>query len=173
MQAQEFLLLLLLLLLLPAAAAAAAHAEGKAAVRSWFMEHILQPPYHTIVEHILQPTPSPLTSSSPLPPLTASSIRFTRFPPPPLRFASRPYSARAHVLVGCKPTPPLFMELPFFPVSTIHHRSNLSNKSFTSHISTAGEDQQPGKMLRLRNFLNIHQILRHKVEKPLVQFKAL
>ena len=93
---------ILLLLLLPAAAAAA-HAEGKAAVRSWFMEHILQP------------TPSLLTSSSPLPPLTASSIRFTRFPPPPLRFASRPYSARAHVLVGCKPTPPLFMELPFSP----------------------------------------------------------
>ena len=104
---------ILLLLLLPAAAAA--HAEGKAAVRSWFMEHILQPPYHTIVEHILQPTPSLLTSSSPLPPLTASSIRFTRFPPPPLRFASRPYSARAHVLVECKPTPPLFMELPFSP----------------------------------------------------------
>ena len=74
-------------------------------------------PYHTTVEHILQPTPSLLTSSSPLPPLTASSIRFTRFPPPPLplRIASRPYSARPHMLVGCKPTPPLFMELLFSP----------------------------------------------------------
>ena len=97
------------------------------------------------MEHILQPTPSLLTSSSPLPPLTASSISFTRFPPPPpLRIASRPYSARPHMLVGCKPTPPLFMELlfspsapPAKPLQQILHLPNQRNRPRSAALQNA------------------------------------
>ena len=140
------------------------------------MEHILQPPYHTIPyhsgaypsthsisPHFLLPSPSSHCLFNQVHSLSSSSSSFC---------LSSIFCSGSRVGRMQTDSSSLY-GVAFFPVSTIHHRSNLSNKSFTSQISTAGEDQQPGKMLRPRNLLHIHQILRYKVEKPLVQFKAL
>ena len=127
---------------------AAAHAEGKAAVSSCFMEQILQP------------TPSLLTSSpSPphwlfnqLPSLSSSTLLFV---------LPRPYFP-PHMLVGCKP---LFMEL----LQLFHRqqpRPSLSNKSFTSQISkSTRQDRQTGKTprnLSSTKYLGTKQLIKYK-----------
>ena len=118
---------------------------------------------------------NPLHLSSLPPPLSLSSV--------PLQSASLAFLLLflfvlplVHILLGltCWLDANLFMELPFPPSASIHHhRQNFSNKSFTSQISKTSQDQQPGKMLCPRNLLHIHKILRHKVEKHLVQYKTL
>ena len=67
------------------------------------------PSTHSISPHFLLPSPSSHCLFNQLHSLSSSSSSSY------LRIASRSYSARPHMLVGCKPTPPLFMELPFSP----------------------------------------------------------